>query len=205
MQSFPDFNSLNISDNPMLKDAGLESQAMRAAAAKAQVLLKKNDPALRLNAAHCFDLSFGIAARLRRTYSNDFDKFALASGIRELYAAAALNLWQLWQETGNTEHLTRLFVFFEQTKAQALSDALRQQRALALTGIPDMLLAREESLRLDAADAVNGFKENELSGGDTSTISKRKAHAFQQEKAYADFLKDLENNTPSSGNICRPD
>lgn len=152
----------------------------------------------------CFDLSFGIAARLRRTYSNDFDKFALASGIRELYAAAALNLWQLWQETGNTEHLTRLFVFLEQTKAQALSDALRQQRALALTGIPDMLLAREESLRLDAADAVNGFKENELSGGDTSTISKRKARAFRPEKSLRRLFKRPGKTMPPRA-ICRPE
>jgi len=193
-QAFPNFNSLNINDNPPVEDAGLESQAMRAAASKANLLLKMT-PTLRLNAAHCFDLSFAVAARLRRTYGNDADKFALAANNRDNYTAAALNLWQLWRETADTAILTRLFAFLEQTKAQALGDALQQQRALALTGIPDTLLAREETLRLKAADAAKDLKEKELSG-DSIKVVQLKDQAFRQEKAYADFLSELELQHP---------
>ena len=65
VQAFPNFNSLNIADNPTLEEASLESQALRAAAAKAQVLLINSTVSenTRLNAAHCFDLSFAIAAK----------------------------------------------------------------------------------------------------------------------------------------------
>lgn len=194
VQALPKFNSLNVNDNPSLEEAHLESQAMDAASAKANVLLKMT-PMLRLNAAHCFDLSFAVAARLRRTYGNDADKFALAANNRDNYTAAALNLWQLWRETADTAILARLFAFLEQTKAQALGDALQQQRALALTGIPDTLIAREENLRLEAAAAAKDLKEKELSG-DSTKVVRLKDHAFRQEKAYADFLSALELQHP---------
>ncbi len=201
-QAFPNFNSLNINDNPPVEDAGLESQAMRAAASKANLLLKMSQGLTsnlsathRLNAAHCFDLSFAVAARLRRTYGNDADKFALAANNRDNYTAAALNLWKLWRETADAAMLARLFAFLEQTKAQALGDALQQQRALALTGIPDTLIAREENLRLEAAAAAKDLKEQELSG-DSTKVVRLKDHAFRQEKAYADFLSALELQHP---------
>ena len=195
VQALPQFNSLNINDNPGLEEAHLESQAMDAASAKAKVLLKMK-PTPRLNAAHCFDFSFAVATRLRRTYGNDADKFALAANNRDNYTAAALNLWQLWHETAaDPAILARLFAFLEQTKAQALGDALQQQRALALTGIPDSLLDREKNLRLEAAIAAKGLKETELSGDSVNEV-RLKDHAFRQEKAYADFLSALENQYP---------
>lgn len=194
VQAFPNFNSLNINENPALDEAWLESQAMRAAAAKANVLLEM--PSVpRLNAAHCFDLSFAVAARLRRTYGNDADKFALAANNREHYIAAALNLWQLWQENNDPAVLARLFAFLEQTKAQALGDALQQQRALALTGIPDSLLEREESLRLEAAIAAKDLKEKEL-GGSPDEIARLKDRTFRREKEYADFFDVLGKQHP---------
>ncbi|MBV6442200.1 MAG: hypothetical protein EPGJADBJ_03904 [Saprospiraceae bacterium] len=203
VQAFPNFNSLNPGDNPPVEDAGLESQALRAAAAKAQALLKKAVAGvpgngmtdLRLNAAHCFDLSFAVAARLRRTYGNDADKFALAASNRAAYDAAALNLWQLWKETGDNNQLARLFAFIEQSKAQALGDALQQQRALALTGIPDSLLEKENNLRLEAAIAAIDLKEKELSG-DSTAIVHAKDIAFRQQKAYDDLLTGLKKQYP---------
>lgn len=195
IQAFPNFNSLNISDNPPVADAWLESQAMRAAAVKAQVLLKKVETGTRLNAAHCFDLSFAVAAQLRRTYGNDADKFALAANNRENYTAAALNLWQLRHETNDPAVIARLFALLEQTKAQALGDALQQQRALALTGIPDSLLDREENLRLEVAAIGVDLKKKELSS-DSAAIVKLKAHSFRQTKAYDDFLDELKKQYP---------
>lgn len=202
IQAFPRFNSLNINDNPAVEEAWLESQAMRAAAAKAMLLSKKTDVALRLNAAHCFDLSFAVAAQLRRTYGNDVDKFALAANNRDNYTAAALNLWQLWRETNAPAVLARLFAFFEQTKAQALGDALQQQRALALSGIPDSMLERENNLRLEAAIAAKDLKEKELDGDSLATI-RLKDRAFRQSKAYDDFLEGLKKQYPQFDQFSR--
>jgi len=195
IQSFPNFNSLNINENPPIEDAWLESQAMRAAAAKALILVKNTDTASRLNAAHCFDLSFAIATQLRRTYGDDADKYALAANNRQNYNAAALNLWQLWRESNDPLILARLFAFLEQTKAQALGDALQQQRALALAGIPDSLLAREENLRLEIAGLVGDLKKKQ-EVGDSAGIVAVKERIFKQEKTYHDFLETLKSQFP---------
>ncbi|GAB4494430.1 MAG: hypothetical protein OHK0019_20700 [Saprospiraceae bacterium] len=195
VQSFPNFNSLNISENPSLGDAWLESQAMRAAAAKALVLTKNKDAGSLLNAAHCFDLSFAVATQLRRTYGDDADKLALAANNRQNYNAAALNLWQLWRENNDPLILARLFAFLEQTKAQALGDALQQQRALALAELPDTLLAREENLRIDIAGLVGNLKTKEEKG-DSAGIVLLKERLFRQEKTYHDFLETLKTQYP---------
>ncbi len=199
VQAFPNFNSLEITDNPGLSEALLESQAMRAAAAKAQLLLKlsntsKNAAALRRNAAHCFNLSFAVATRLRHTYGNDVDKIALSANNRIAYQAAALNLWQLWNDTPETTYLEQLFSLIEQTKAQSLADALQQQKALVLSGIPDSLLQKEAVLRLESAVATN--ESEMLEAGKDSTEASKKLRAFRQKKTYDDFIGQLGKEYP---------
>lgn len=220
VQAFPKFNSLNINDNPALEEAWLESQAMEAALAKAR-LLAPLDPLpsaplklfesqamdavqakgkvlmgrhQREAAVHCFDLAFAVAARLRRTYGNDADKLALAANLRPDLKAAVLNLRRLYAADHSPAHLIHLFELLEQTRATALSDALRQQRGLALTGIPDSLLAREESLRREAAALDNDLKKKELKR-DTAIV-KLQAESFRASMAYADLMSRLQNQYP---------
>lgn len=183
VQTFPDFNSDHPEDNPPLSSAWLESQALSAASAKAGILLqlagKSTDSlALRQNAAHCFDLSFAIAAKLRHTYGDDVDKLAQSASLRSDYTLATKNLWKLWRITREESHLQHLFALIEQTKAQALADALQQQRALVLAGIPDSLLAKEAALRRMAAD----FTESLASAremNDSLAISRDEIRLFQ--------------------------
>jgi CHAT domain-containing protein len=199
IQAFPDFNSPNIADNPAVAEAPLESQAMRAATAKARALLKtasdKAPASLRLNAAHCFDLAFAVATRLRHTYGHDADKMTQSTALRADYQSATLNLWSLWKTSTNQAYLERLFALIEQTKAQALADALQQQRALALAGIPDSLLNREASFRLEAAAFSKSLTEK-LQEGDSAGIVTAKTRAFLSQKTYDDFLLKLEQQFP---------
>lgn len=198
VQSFPHFNSLNLREHPALEEAGLETRAMDAAAAKARLLLQKKAPAApeRLEAAHCFELSFAVAARLRRVYGHDADKLAQAADQRALLVEAVKNLWALYRADGAATHLARLFALLERTRAGALADALQQQRALALAGVPDSLLAREEQLRLQAADAANELRKKELEQ-DSAALVRLQDRAFRQEKTYRAFLTDLQNRYPA--------
>lgn len=199
IQAFPDFNSSNIADNPVIEHVPLETQALRAATAKARALLKtasaKTPASLRLNAAHCFNLAFAVATRLRHSYGHDADKIAQSAALRADYQSATLNLWSLWNNTQDKAYLTRLFALIEQTKAQALADALQQQRALALTGIPDSLLSREAAYRLDAAEFEEQLVDATQSG-DSAAILAAKNRAFQSQKTYDDFLLKLEQQFP---------
>ena len=197
IQAFPNFNSAASHHNPPLADAYLEVQAMRAAAVKAQLLLKATQPnsADRLNAAHCFDLAFAVADRLRRTYGDDADKYTLATVNRTTLSTAVGNLWQLYRDTHDPILLTRLFDLLERTRATALADALQQQRALVLAGIPDSLLMHEQNLRLEAASTAKELRDKEMKGK-VEEINTLKALLFHQQKAYNDLLNDLQNRYP---------
>ena len=148
-----------------------------------------------ISAAHCFDLAFAVAARLRRTYGNDADKLALAANLRPALNAAVLNLRALYAADHSPAHAYHLFELLEQTRATALSDALRQQRALALTGIPDTLLDREESLRREAAILENDLKKKELER-DSAEVDRLQVVSFRASMAYSELLTKLQNEYP---------
>ncbi len=206
VQAFPNFNSLDPNDNPPLVDAYLESMAMQAAAAKAQLLIGPDRiaPATRLNAAHCFDLAIAVATRLRRTYGDDADKYALAADNEANFKSAAQNLSVLYRETQDKVHLARLFALFEQTRATVLADALQKQRALVLSGIPDSLLAREQRLRLQAAEVVKTLKNMEMKG-DSVELERLKPLVLRQQKAYDDLLADWQNRYPQFAHYVQAD
>ncbi|HNL37922.1 MAG TPA: CHAT domain-containing protein [Saprospiraceae bacterium] len=208
IQVFPGFDDTSLAANPPLSAAYNESQAMYALAKKGEALLKKNSPSPpdRLNAADCFDLSFAIAASLRKTFGDDADKISLAGENHGYQQLAARNLWQLWQEKHDPALLERLFQLTEQTKAQALADAVRQQRALALANLPDSLVKREATLRLIAADAAMNVKTTELSGvANDSALVVLKEQAFKAERSYETFLSALETTYPEFHRISRND
>ncbi|MBL7825504.1 MAG: CHAT domain-containing protein [Saprospiraceae bacterium] len=200
IQSFPNFNDTDFRQNPTLEAIPLESQALRAALGKAQVLLKmpaksNEAEARRKNAAHCFDIAFAVATRLRQTYGNDADKLAQAASLHKDYQLAVLNLHSLYTATGDQLYLERLFSLIEQTKAQALTDALQQQRALALAGIPAEILEKEGHLRLELAAYTHALAEAELAK-DSARMSDMKKQDRNPTKKYDGFLVDLQKRYP---------
>lgn len=199
VQVFPGFNDTLVTANPPLTAAYIESQAMFSLAKKGAALLKKTPltAADRLNAADCFEGSFAIAALLRKTYGDDADKLSLAGENRGYQQLAARNLWALWLEQKDPAVLSRLFQLVEQTKAQALADAVRRQRALVLTNIPEELAKQEAFLRLNAADAALSLKKAELeASGKDSLMAVLKETAFRTARDYEVFLTSLEKKYP---------
>ncbi len=208
VQVFPGFEDTRIEANPPLSSAYNESQAMFALAKKGAALLTRTSPstAERLNAADCFDLSFTVAASLRKTYGDDADKLSLAGENHSYQQLAARNLWQIWQENHDPAVLERLFQLAEQTKAQALADAVRQQRALVLAQLPDSLVKQEAVLRLTAADAALAVKDIELEGVvQDSLLSSAKEKAFRAARSYEDFHANLEKRYPEFGRFSADD
>jgi CHAT domain-containing protein len=122
------------------------------------------------------------------------DKLTLAANLRPALDAAVRNLQSLNAADPSPAHLIHLFDILEQNRATALSDALRQQRGLALAGIPDSLLAREESLRREAAALDNDLKKKELKRD--TVIAELQAASFRASMAYAEMLTRLKKQYP---------
>lgn len=207
VQVFPGFEDTRIEANPPLSSAYNESQAMFAMAKKGAALLAKTSPsaAERLNAADCFELSFAVAASLRKNYGDDADKLSLAGENHGYQQLAARNLWQIWQENHDPAVLERLFQLAEQTKAQALADAVRQQRALIVTNIPEELVKQEARLRLNAAVAAKTLKEDELEALSDSLRLINKQKAFSAEREYEVFMAGLQKDYPEFGRFSADD
>lgn len=206
VQAFPAFDDLNPAANPSPDAVPLESWAMRATARKALLLLNQPRPdiAARQNAAACFQLAFAAAAELRRVYGADEAKLFLAQYNRDIRRAAALNLWALYGELPerSPDLLAQLFVLLEDTRAAALRDALQQQRALALSGVPDSLLRREELLRFQIADASNALQSAE-GDRDTARMEKARTDLFQSERRHAELLDLLQTANPQLARFTR--
>ena len=195
IEAFPGFDALNPAVNPDKKDAPVEQWAMNATARKAALLLLDPTLAARENAAQCFDLAFAAAERLRRVFGNDDAKLYLAEQNFDIRRSAVLNLWALYGQTGQVAILERLFTLLEDNRANALRDALQQQRALALAGIPDSLLRQEQALRLEIAAAQRDLNEHQ----NTADSVERKwinAELGRIKRHYDQLLASLQKTYP---------
>lgn len=189
VQAYPQFDNPDPAANPSPEAAPVEAWAMYAPARKAALLLRHPQPEARAAAAACFDLAFAAAERLRRTYGTDDSKLYFAQHNYDLRQAAASNLWAMYQSSGDDQHLKRLFDLLESGRANTLRDALQQQRALALAGIPDALLELEEALRREIA-----LTQSKLAESDTEALPRLQDALFKLEHRYEDLLARLSKN-----------
>lgn len=195
VQAYPTFHDRSPALNPSPAEPPLELWAMNAPARKAALLLRNPTPQHRATAADCFDLAFAVAERLRRTYSSDEAKLYFTQHNSDIRREAARNLWAMYRASSDEAHLQRLFDLLEKGRASTLRDALLQQRALALTGIPDSLLHIEEALRLGRADLQMLVSEAEAKN-DTALVTLRSASLFQLERRYEELFAFLKKNYP---------
>ncbi len=221
IQAFPKFENPNPTENPSPADAPIELYALTAPARKADLLLESLrskhhfsnmhfqisaferpdfEKRYRQNAAQCFDLAFAAAEQLRQTYGTDEAKIYLAKTNQNLARDAALNLLELskndaqnpFSKNENSKYLHQLFTFLEKNRAAALRDALRQQRAQTLVGVPDSLLDLEKSLRLDGVDLTN----SRAAETDSAKIVRLDDLIFKNKRRLENLLSDLAARFP---------
>jgi tetratricopeptide (TPR) repeat protein len=191
-QVYPDFDGRRLTANPTVTDSAWqvvapESYCVTAAARKGLLLLEKIDPtpAERQLAAGCFDLALAASSVLRRTYGSENDKILRSAQNRAWQDVAASNLYALGA-------YSRLFEWCERSRAQALQDELRKQSGLVLAGIPDSLLAREEHLRRQAAEA--GLRVSAVTTPDPRAAAQ--ADALTARRNYEEFIQRLGHAYP---------
>ncbi|MFN0013134.1 MAG: CHAT domain-containing protein, partial [Saprospiraceae bacterium] len=190
-QAYPDFDNLDPAVNPKPAIVPTETWAMNAPARKANLLLRDPTKQARVLAADCYDLAFAAAGRLRLTYGAAATKIILAQNTYDLKRVAALNLWAMYRETGEAADLKRLFELLEKNRANALRDALSEQKALTSTGIPDSLQQVEELLQDGIAEVQGNLAE-----GDSSNTASQEKYLNQLELRHEELLQVLKNKYP---------
>lgn len=197
MQVYPGFQNTDPYANPAPLQESLEAYCMVSAAGKARAMLQTNpvDTAIRRVAAQCFDLAFLTAANLRKTFGADADKQIQAQNLDSLRQLAVQNLWQ-WHQAGDPQQrvLKRLFALIDDTRAAALRDAIRNQRAFALSGVPAHLVKQEEFLRMQMADAQQAASAGGNKPGD---------RFLKTQTAYRQFVERLTEQYPQLARFTR--
>ncbi|MEQ1746647.1 MAG: CHAT domain-containing tetratricopeptide repeat protein, partial [Saprospiraceae bacterium] len=191
VQAYPDFEDLDPAVNPKPAIVPTETWAMYAPARKASLLLLNPTPQNRALAADCFSLAFAAAERLRLTYGAANTKIYFAQSTYDLKREAALNLWAMYREKGDAANLNRLFDLLEQNRANALRDALLEQKAMVSTGIPDSLLRIEDGMRREIASTQNSLAE-----ADTAIIKQLQSYIDSLDRRHEDLLRILKNKYP---------
>jgi CHAT domain-containing protein len=107
-----------------------------------------------------------------------------------------LNLVQCYALTNNKSILNRLFVLFEQSKAQALRDAVRQQQIFS--ALPEMVTNQLTGIRQELGAIRSDLLDIQLVGAkkDTTKLNLLLKREFELTTSYTDKLDSLQKQYP---------
>ena len=198
-----DFNSADVRVNPPVRNyfngnVMLYSLLFKAEALEAEYYGKS----LRLSnlnlALKTLVLSDSLIDRLRQGSLNENDKIALGSLAGEVYAegvriatAAAMNV------PFKKPYRDLAFFFAEKSKSAVLQEAITDTDAKSFAGIPADLLEKEKELK-SSITLVSG---KIATAGTSEEMEELRKNAFDLNREYEDFVKNLEKNYPEYYNL----
>ncbi len=202
IQVIPNFNSENTSDNPSLASLHPESYIMTAAARKADLLSQLYQEKKEVNylkdAAYCYQVSLEATRLIKQTYGADEAKEYLGA---YNYKTVEKNIqchYDLYQLTNDNEYLETAFENIERSKANVLTEAINKNKTAIFTNVPDSLMGRERTLRVDIADAKKSLQIHQYSMApqDTQRIKKLESQLSNFEQSYDYLLHHLKKEYP---------
>lgn len=140
-----------------------------------------------------------VIEQTRKKVNNANDKIMLGETAQAIYAQA-INVCYAFLKFSLGEKkqtIEKAFYFAEQGKGMVLLQALAESEGLKYSGIPDSLIERERSLKVDIA-----FYEGKLAEElDSATNVSFQNRAFSAKRQYEDLILFLEKNYPNYYNL----
>ena len=106
----------------------------------------------------------------QESYYSTSSKIRLAEQSHQVIEKTLATLYQLHQATQEPAYLQNAFSYAEQSKGFVLFEAIQESKALNFSGIPDTLLNREETLRLQITQ-LDKKRQELVNKGKTTTDS----------------------------------
>ena len=149
-------------------------------------------------ALSALELADELLTYIRQIRLSEKDKIALSAKGSEIYEAAISLCYGMSEVAVRpTIYLEKAFDFIEKSKSAALLAAINDTNAKSFAGIPDELIAIEDSLK----NSISYYEHQlaQFSGTDReSTIS---SELLKLNKAYNAFIRSLENDYPNYYNL----
>ncbi len=101
---------------------------------------------------------------IQLSFQHEESKLLMGSRSHLIYEDALKTAYALYQQTGNNSYLEEMFFFAEKSKARVILELLNNKEARKFAGIPDSLLAYENSLRNDLSTIQQALSSEEETG-----------------------------------------
>lgn len=191
-QSSADIYSLPELNNYFNADILLSSLQAKAIALEALHYEKTLNTSDLKAAIETYKLCDELITIIRRQRLNEQDKLKLGAIAKEVYESGIrLSLTLSEQSFSRKEYLAAAFEFCERSKSSILLEAITETKAKHFSGIPNELLALEDSLK----DEIS-YLERKLAEPETAQDETLKDLIFTYQNAYRSFVSDLEKEYP---------
>jgi CHAT domain-containing protein/tetratricopeptide (TPR) repeat protein len=135
--------------------------------------------------------------------SNDMDQITYANSATEVYDQAFKVYFAKYRTTGETGYLDRLLYVSEKIKSQTLLSILNQQRIRDFQNVTNVLLRKEEELRLREEQLFTQITE-ELTYGDYANpnlLAEYRSAIDHSQEEYQLLIDSIEASFPSLHNL----
>lgn len=200
---FADFADSSVWSNPAPGRTNADVLVVQTLHAKALALTKlyATEPRERKNlqAALASELlAADLLDQIRLDYKAEGSKLLLAEKAAEVFKHGVGTALRLYQITKDENILQQAFRLAERSKSAVLAEALQESQARQFAGLPDSLLARERTLRVDLAFYETQIQEerDKKDGVDSLQLADFMARQFRLQTQYEMLVENLEKNYP---------
>jgi CHAT domain-containing protein len=197
-------DSLNIFAQPNLEHILSEKVLLHGLQRKAEAFLgwyevTKQDKYL-IQAFEHYAIALKLLEQTRREYKSEESKQFLMKEFIGMYEKSIHTALQLYTKTKKNTYLEQAFQITEKSKAVTLLEQIQDVKAKKFANIPDSLLQKERSIKIDLA-----FYEKKLytaqQSNDSTNILFYESIVFKQKENYNKFRQTLEKQYPKYFNL----
>ncbi|CAA6799915.1 MAG: Unknown protein [uncultured Aureispira sp.] len=144
------------------------------------------------------DLAMSMLVRLRASYRTEGAKYELSELSQLISHQAIQTVSTLYGNTSSEAYLAQLFTYIENSKSALLLQAVQQLRAQKVSGVPDWVVTKENTLKTDLAYLSGEIYYEAKRGMDINKVRLKKLEAEleQVEEAYPKYLDYIEKTYP---------
>ncbi|QMU30527.1 CHAT domain-containing protein [Adhaeribacter radiodurans] len=186
-----------------LQKVAAKNHLARALVAKAKTFRKKydqnkSDINLLKSALTYYQLTTQAINMLRQSYKGEEAKLLLNSYTSNIYQQGLETATLLYELTHNSKYIDQAFIFSEKGKASVLLEVTKQIGAAYKAGIPDSIVAIEDSLRSRIAFYERKLAEVSSESSVKGTyISELQSKLAETKRYYAEFVERIEKTYPN--------
>ena len=196
------FNDTSVCVNPKLQDYMNGYYLLSSLKLKGELWVRQYENTRKLEniqlALTTFQLCDSLFNKIRDEQQKNEDKISLSAVSASIYQNAVKSCYILYSNTGNISFLKKAFYFSEQSKSAVLKQAVANNSARNLGGIPDSLQSLEKELKLDRAYYQSRVLSEEVKNPEVKQekLDELQSKLFRINRKYDSLISSFEQNYP---------